>query len=581
MNCHPISRRPLAAVFALLLPFAAIAQQPERAAPAPADLLRALDLRSGTVQDLIAGFDASQPLRLRVRLGNLDCELDLQPNDVRTAGFRLLVDDGRQLRDYPRPASVTMQGTVVGQADSAVAATVVGGRLTAIVRLADTTWGVQPADQVMPGLPATAHVVYRAADLLPLPFRCGNQEAAQPPQGGAGPLALKIAEIACDADVEFYQLNGSSIPNTQNDVTGIINAMNVIYQRDCEIQHRISTIVVRTTSIYSSNNPSTLLNQFGSYWNSNHGAIRRDLAHLFTGKTRSSGVIGIAFLGVVCNVGSAYGLSWSRFTTNYTARVGLTAHEVGHNWNAGHCDSYTPCNIMCSGLGGCSGNLSAFAPVSIAAIVSFKNSRSCLDDPNPPVITSLSPTSVPSWKSPQIIANGSNLDGVTKVTIGGVDVSGIAFRSPTSLTLNPPTTMPIGTQPVVATNGAGSSPPVNIQVTGLHPSRLEVPAFAVRNFAFDYKVHSDKAWTAALLVSTSNQGSSIPGLVTLGIGNGFTDLLQIASLVANSHGEAAISLTAPGTLPPGLKLYWQAVTYDPANIVLPLEVSDVQPSTLL
>src|SRR5690606_7056926 len=93
--------------------------------------------------------------------------------------------------------------------------------------------------------------------------------------------------------------------------------------------------------------------------------------------------IGIAWLGVVCNTSMAYGLSESRYTSNFSHRVGLTAHEVGHNWNAGHCcggcSGCSSCRIMCPCLGGCSGIVNSFGSGEISQIVNFRNSRSCLD----------------------------------------------------------------------------------------------------------------------------------------------------------------------------------------------------------
>jgi hypothetical protein len=67
----------------------------------------------------------------------------------------------------------------------------------------------------------------------------------------------------------------------------------------------------------------------------------------------SGGAIGIAYVGAICNLGAAYGVSQSRYTANLTRRVAVTAHEVGHNFNAQHCDALPPCYIMCSGVGGC------------------------------------------------------------------------------------------------------------------------------------------------------------------------------------------------------------------------------------
>ena len=70
-----------------------------------------------------------------------------------------------------------------------------------------------------------------------------------------------------------------------------------------------------------------------------------------------NGVLGLATVGVVCNQSFAYAMVESRWTSNLTFRTAVTVHELGHNFNAGHCDqisgcSSQPCRIMCSSAGG-------------------------------------------------------------------------------------------------------------------------------------------------------------------------------------------------------------------------------------
>jgi len=106
------------------------------------------------------------------------------------------------------------------------------------------------------------------------------------------------------------------------------------------------------------------------------------VAHMMTGRELDGTTIGIAFLGSVCNRSRAYGLSQSHFTTNMGYRITLTAHELGHSWNANHCDAAIPCYIMCSNVGSCDGaGLPGFEPMAIDAITSFAASRSCFGAP--------------------------------------------------------------------------------------------------------------------------------------------------------------------------------------------------------
>lgn len=550
--------------------------------PAPPDLLAGFELRDGTVQNLTLPRTNGTPFEVNVVLGEVDCTLRLVPHDVRSADFQLLLDDGTALRQQPTPVSVTYRGDVRGQTRSEVAASLVQGQLAATILVSDgTLWAVQPLTQVNAALPHASHVVYRGSDVIRPDALCGATglpRAVDVGGGGPAPAALKLAEIAIDADRAYFARYGSNTTNVQNQVTSVINAMSVIYRRDVEIDYTITTIIVRTTNIYAWNGDlCNLLGQFGNYWASNHGGVRRDLAHLFTGEGSFSGVIGCAYLGVVCT-GSAYGSS-KAFSSNLTTNTGLVSHEVGHNWNAGHCDSSSPCNIMCSGLGGCSRNVVSFAPVSISRIVAFKNTRTCLSDASPPVLAALSPSSVTSHQPAQVTATGTRLDSVASVTVGGANVVFTPVNA-TTLRFTPPSPHTIGTAPVVLTNGAGSSNPLNLTVTGNHPSVISGTQIMLRNFNNRVDVHSDAGWVGVMLLSTSNTPSVLPGVVNLGIGNVFTELIEYGFVPCGSDGAGFINVNVPLSVPP-LTIFLQAITVNPANFVAPLETSNVMQAQLL
>ncbi len=222
---------------------------------------------------------------------------------------------------------------------------------------------------------------------------CGtaNQPQFSTPQLNGTTAALgtglQLVEIAMDADFEFYQRNGSSITATIDDVERIMNRVDVIYIRDVDVQVQITALVIRSNSNdpYTSSDAGTLLGQFDNEWSNNFVGVRRDVAHLFTGRNVNGGTIGIAFLGAICSLQIGYGLSESRFTTNLAARTGLTAHELGHNFNAQHCDGNGDCRIMCSGLGGCNNDVSQFGTSTANGIRNYAINRPCLLDLAPPL----------------------------------------------------------------------------------------------------------------------------------------------------------------------------------------------------
>jgi hypothetical protein len=375
------------------------------AAAAPRDaLLQRLGVSRASLQTL--RVDPSRPT-ISIELGGRMVTLDLERSSLRAPGFRVLVQnpDG-SLREAQAPAPDTYRGTVREMPGSIAGGTIRNGELRAAVALADgRTFFIQPLDEIETGATPGLHAVYDASDVVGGDGICATHEpqriappAATPESGGgAAAAAIKSAELAIDADYELYTLNGSSVDATISDVENVINAVNVVYERDCNLTHRLTRLIVRSSEPdpYTSTDPDQLLNEFENSWNASQTGVPRDLAHLMTGKNIDGGVIGIASVGVVCNRSQAYGLSQTRFTSNMSRRCALTAHELGHNWNAVHCDGVSPCNIMCSSIDGCDGiGLPNFEPQGATAIKNFAASRSCLDTPPTAVIASLSSAGV-------------------------------------------------------------------------------------------------------------------------------------------------------------------------------------------
>jgi metallopeptidase family M12-like protein len=322
--------------------------------------------------------------------------LELIPRSVRSDDFQLLVEqeDG-SLLEIEAPPSNTFRGRVVEMPGSDLAASINANGLTATILLNDeleSGWFIEPLNEVVDGAPSDVYVVYDGAASRETASVCGGALIPDNPvvgigaQQGGTQRGLLTAEMAYDADFQFYQQNGSSTTNTTNDINNIQNAVNVIYERDTGVTFVITQIIIRTSSgsnPYTTNDPGGLLDQFRSQWLNNHGGVQRDLAHLMTGRNLNGGVIGVAWLSGVCT-SFGYGLSQSRFTGNFNMRVALTAHEVGHNFSAGHC-SGGGCFIMCASINGCSGiGLPNFGTSSSNSISNYAAGRPCLDSGPPP-----------------------------------------------------------------------------------------------------------------------------------------------------------------------------------------------------
>jgi len=337
-------------------------------------------------------------IRLRLSLGNSRVELTLQPYSMRAANCGAVAEGpGGVQTKLELPPITTYRGTVDGDAKGIVAASIEGGAVRARLLMDDgSDWYVQP----LSGTDVGAHAVYRSEDVTDSPGTCATDGDASPaqvqpnlspvsPGAPVAPLAPQAlesqssgcleAEIAFEADYAYYQWNGSSTNTTMSDIDAVMNAVSLIYARDAKIDYKITNYLIQTsnTNKYPTTDPNTMLTDFQNWWNANETSVTRDLAHLMTG-IDMSGLIGISKIAVVCTTSQAYGVSHSPGTV-WANRVGLTAHEIGHNWAATHCDNTDTCWIMCSHIAGCAADPSRFSLRSIQEISTYRDlSGSCL-----------------------------------------------------------------------------------------------------------------------------------------------------------------------------------------------------------
>lgn len=147
---------------------------------------------------------------------------------------------------------------------------------------------------------------------------------------GVPPGHAYIATIHTYADAEWRTKYG---PNYNTEILRNINTAEAIYSAQLGVRFNVVAQSNYDTAITE---PSQMLSSFRS---ANSSA---DIKHLFTAKDMDGHTIGIAYVGAVCTYPDwTYGITQDYFS----ATPYVLAHELGHNFGAGH-DSSAPGSLM-------------------------------------------------------------------------------------------------------------------------------------------------------------------------------------------------------------------------------------------
>ncbi|MEO8019397.1 MAG: M12 family metallo-peptidase, partial [Pseudomonadota bacterium] len=147
------------------------------------------------------------------------------------------------------------------------------------------------------------------------------------------PTITRQIEISLIADTDFQAAEAV-------DPTGAMLARLNIVEGIFSEQIGLLVLATDVRLIPAGNDPftstsgSTLLEQLGTYRAATPEVRARGLAHLLTGKDLDGTTAGIAYVRTVCDVERGASLSSRSFGTTISALI--MAHELGHNFGAGH-----------------------------------------------------------------------------------------------------------------------------------------------------------------------------------------------------------------------------------------------------
>ncbi|MEJ7615888.1 MAG: M12 family metallo-peptidase [Pyrinomonadaceae bacterium] len=358
--------------------------------------------------------------QLTIASASHNFQLQLTPHDLRARDYQALDTAEGGISAIVETNRVrTFKGKAVGS-EAEARFTVDEETIEGVIITADEKYFVEPLRKYEAGARATDFVLYKGSDVYqPESEECGvtlehkaenayENFAAHTATGGAPEIAAamtyKEVELATEADYEYVTaLGGAAAAN--NEILSILNQIEGIYKAELGISFKVSYQSTWSVAAdpYTQVESAKILEEFRTYWNSNHSDVARDLAHLWTGKdiyttdsagTRNMNNVGVAYSGVTCK-SPTYGYGLTERRTAAASKVRVTSHEIGHNFGASHA-SGTGCDNTIMSAVGSSSTVSTFCQVSRdeinAHLSAYNNCLAVATDSAPTLIQLSAPT---------------------------------------------------------------------------------------------------------------------------------------------------------------------------------------------
>ncbi|MBK8097375.1 MAG: serine hydrolase [Planctomycetes bacterium] len=212
--------------------------------------------------------------------------------------------------------------------------------------------------------------------------------------------------------------------------------------------------------------------------------------------------------------------------------------------------------------------------------------------PLAPEVTAISPGSLGNVGNTPFVVTGRWLDTVTSVSFGSRTITsqsptqwqnGYFVRiDPSTLEVHPPQNLQPGLFTMRLHNSNGASAAELLSLTANVGFVLAAPESVNNGQNFAVIASRGMMTPSALAVfafSYSQSPSIAPGIVALGIGAQFSDLIVSSSVGFDATKRTALLALPP--LPPGAPIYAQTAAFDPGSInPLPLQTTNVRRITL-
>lgn len=285
--------------------------------------------------------EAGEAFALPIRGRQVD--VLVRPSTVQSPDARSFID-GETLDELPPLPTVTFVGSVVGAEDSDVRLTITPRTVTGFLRIGDEQNWIDPLRKFKRAADASQFIVYRPRDVV-FRTRVANDvrmSGSEPPEGGGAHRVNPHVDLAVWSDVSFRDQAESSGLEWREAQLSVVNNLNGFYPSKVGIEFHILRHFLHTGTALGSDNPDTLLDQFGARVRLILGDIRQlsvrqnlgiELAHLMTGRNLDGDTIGIAFQPGVWGLSEIHYIGFWGPAPRNTLTIG---HEIGHNFTGDH-----------------------------------------------------------------------------------------------------------------------------------------------------------------------------------------------------------------------------------------------------
>ncbi len=349
------------------------------------DHFKSYDLYEISNSSFAKPFNREGQISLELTLGiQHHWNLQLSPNDLQNSeGYSTLVQNEEVIQMLAKREITTYKGYIEDDLSSTVRLSLRNSSISGLIMVEGKSHYIESASRYVDNANPNLYIVYDPKSvIINENAYCSLQKIEETEALIDRQVEIqsnnscKKAKIAIAADRSMLNKFGT-VENVEDEILDILNIVEGRYLH----QEINIAFEIRTLFIFESDDPwdtpasiGDLLGKFRT-WGNNGGFQTLDYATatLWTAINFGPGPVGLAYISSTCR-STRYHVN-NHFTNNKTQLVQLHAHELGHNWSAGHTQSNNNTFVMSPSIG----NLNdQWHEASISAIVNHKNNSTCL-----------------------------------------------------------------------------------------------------------------------------------------------------------------------------------------------------------